>query len=82
MTTYLTYKCNESLDHLVTRKIISTTTQKKLILLSLSLPKLRVIHSRDPNNGIHNVFSENSQTSKKPRVSKSKSVIGEVVQYL
>ena len=76
------YKCKESLDPLVTKKVISTTTQKKLIQLSLSLPKLRVIHSRDPNNGIHNVFSENSQTSKKPIVSKSKSVIGKVVQYL
>ncbi|XP_062566154.1 uncharacterized protein LOC134228511 [Saccostrea cucullata] len=76
------YSCKESLDPLVKAKVISSVTLKKLISLSLTMTKLQVIHKRDPQNGIHNVFSENLPNSKKPRVSRSKAVIGKVVQYL
>jgi hypothetical protein len=34
------YECKESLDPLVKEKIISSSTQKKIVGLSLSLPKL------------------------------------------
>lgn len=76
------YSCKESLDPLVKGKVISSVTLKKLVSLSLTMAKLQVIHQRDPQNGIHNVFCENIPNSKKPRVSKSKAVISKVVQYL
>lgn len=70
------------MDPLVKGKVISSVTLKKLVSLSLTMAKLQVIHQRDPQNGIHNVFCENIPNSKKPRVSKSKAVISKVVQYL
>ncbi|KAK3090923.1 hypothetical protein FSP39_015740 [Pinctada imbricata] len=74
------YAARASLDPLLKDKIISPVIHKKLISNSLSLQRLRLIHRRDPHNGIRNVFSErvNSQT----RISKSNAVINKIVDYL
>lgn len=39
-------------------KVISAATMSKLVGFSLNLAKLKIIHKRDPNNGIRNVFSD------------------------
>lgn len=76
------YSCKASLEPLVKMKVISSVTMRKLVGLSLNLAKLKVIHKRDPNNGIRNVFSDPIANSKRCKVSKSKAVIEKVVQYL
>lgn len=63
-------------------KVISAATMSKLVGLSLNSAKLKIIHKRDPNNGIRNVFSDPIANSRRCKVSKSKAVIEKVVQYL
>lgn len=63
------YACKKSLDPLVKDKVISSQTMKKLLQCSLSLSKLRNIHKRDTFNGIRNVFTEQCEGSKVPRIS-------------
>ncbi|XP_062585753.1 protein PML-like [Saccostrea cucullata] len=76
------YACKQSLDPLVKDKVISSQTMKKLLQCSLSLSKLRSIHKRDTFNGIRNVFVEQCEGSKVPRISKSKAVIDKLITYL
>lgn len=76
------YSCKSSLEPLVKMKVISAATMSKLVGLSLNLAKLKIIHKRDPNNGIRNVFSDPIANSRRCKVSKSKAVIEKVVQYL
>lgn len=76
------YACKKSLDPLVKDKVISSQTMKKLLQCSLSLSKLRNIHKRDTFNGIRNVFMEQCEGSKVPRISKSKAVIDKLIAYL
>ena len=75
------YSCKSPLGPLVKLKVISVTSMKKLIGLSLDLAKLKVIHARDPNNGIRNVFSDHLANFNKCRASKSNTVIGKLVNY-
>lgn len=77
------YAIKSSLEPLVKAKAISTVTSKKLIESFLSLPRLQIIHKRDPDNGIRNVFSEPlSGNLSKPRISKCTNVITKVIDYL
>lgn len=76
------YACKKSLDPLVKDKVISSQIMKKLIQCSLSLSKLRNIHKRDTFNGIRNVFMDQCDGSKVPRIPKSKAVIDNLIAYL
>lgn len=76
------YSVKSSLEPLVQKKVISSLISKRLINCCLSLNKLKLIHKRDPQNGIHSVFSEPLSGSKTPRISKSKDVINKVVVFL
>lgn len=64
------YVIQSSLEPLIKTKAISTVKSKKLIENCLDLPRLKIIHRRDPDNGIRNVFSEHvSGNLSKPRTS-------------
>ncbi|XP_055999188.1 uncharacterized protein LOC125656742 [Ostrea edulis] len=76
------YNVRASLEPLVQKKVISSLISKRLINCSLSLNRLKLIHKRDPQNGIQNVFSEPMSASKTPQISKSKNVINKVVQFM
>lgn len=76
------YSDKSSLEPLVRKKVISSVICQRLVSYSLSLNKLKLIHTRDPNNGIRNVFSESLSDSKRARISKSKNVIDKVVEFL
>lgn len=76
------YASKKSLDPLVKYKVISSQTMKKLIQCSLSLSKHRNIHKRDTFNGIRNVFMDQCDGSKVPRIPKSKAVIDKLIAYL
>ncbi|XP_062617800.1 uncharacterized protein LOC134279410 isoform X2 [Saccostrea cucullata] len=76
------YSVKASLEPLVQKKVISALISKRLVNCSLSLNKLKLTHKRDPQNGIHNVFSEPMSSSKTPRISKSKNVINKVVEFM
>ena len=75
------YSVKTSLEPLVNQKVISTLICKRLVSCSLSVSKLRLIHKRDPHNGIRNVFSEVVSDSKMAWISKSKNVINKVVEF-
>jgi DNA polymerase III epsilon subunit-like protein len=76
------YSVKKSLEPLVKAKVISSVISKKLILNSICLSKLKIIHRRDPHNGLRSVFSEPLSGSKQPRISKATNVINKVVEYL
>lgn len=76
------YSDKSSLEPLVRKKVISSVICQILVSWSLSLNKLKLIHTRDPHNGIRNVFSESVSDSKRARISKSKNVIDKVVEFL
>lgn len=76
------YDVKSSLEPLVCKKVISALMCKRLVSCSLSMNKLKLIHKRDPHNGIRNVFSESVSGSKKARITKSTNVINKVVDFL
>lgn len=64
------YVIKFSLKPLIKTKPILTITLQKLIENLLSLPRLRIIYRRDPDNDIRNVFTEPvSGNLSKPRIS-------------
>lgn len=52
------YIVKASLEPIVQKTVISSLISKRLINCSLRLNKLKLIHKRDAQNGIRNVFSE------------------------
>lgn len=79
------YTCKESLEPLLRCKVLSPLMLRKLVVNvvnSLSLSHLRQIHTRDPENGIRNVFTEPlTENPKAERITKSAKVIQKVVEY-
>lgn len=66
------YIVKASFEPIVQKKVISSLISKRLINCSLRLNKLNLVHKRDAQNGIRNVFREPMSGSKTPRISKSK----------
>ena len=52
------YTCRNSLQPLVTMKVLSQSLMRKLAEASLGLSHLRIIHKRDSVNGIHSFLKE------------------------
>lgn len=76
------YTCKESLEPLLRCKVLSALMLRKLVVNGLSLSHLRQIHTRDPENGIRNVFTEPlTENPKAARITKSAKVIQKVVEY-
>lgn len=76
------YTCKESLEPLLRCKVLSALMLRKLVVNGLSLSHLRQIHTRDPENGIRNVFAESlTENPKAARITKSVKVIQKVVEY-
>lgn len=76
------YDIKSSLEPLVRNNVISKLISKRLTACNLSLNKLKLLHKRDPNCGIQNVFNEIVSGVKTPRITKSSKIIDKVVDYL
>ncbi len=70
----------DSLKPMVASKCLSSAMASKVAFSGLGLTHLKLIHSRDPVNGIANLFRESVDGS--VRVTKNASVVSKVLAYL
>lgn len=78
--TLSSHRLRQSLNVLVQNKAVSAAVATKMAKSGLGLTQLKLVHDRDPENGIRNLFKE-PLSDNKVRITKNSKTISKVVAY-